>query len=63
MELNKTEWPYFVIGTLHTIISEALQLIFSVIISGITGGSIKQRSKKSSLYALPFVIIAWLPAW
>lgn len=45
MELNKSEWPYFVIGTLRTIISEALQLIFSVIISGIIGVSIKQRSK------------------
>lgn len=45
MELNKTEWPYFVIGTLCAIINGALQPIFSVIISDVIGVSIKQRSK------------------
>lgn len=44
MELNKAEWLYFVIGTLCTIISRALQPIFSVI-ADIIGVSIKQSSK------------------
>uniref|UniRef100_A0A663E120 ABC transmembrane type-1 domain-containing protein n=1 Tax=Aquila chrysaetos chrysaetos TaxID=223781 RepID=A0A663E120_AQUCH len=59
MELNKTEWPYFVIGTLHTIISEALQLIFSVIISGIIGMFVEKGEaavrETNSIYLLMFL--------
>ncbi|XP_058670941.1 ATP-dependent translocase ABCB1 isoform X2 [Ammospiza nelsoni] len=38
MKLNKTEWPYFVAGTLCAIINGALQPAFSVIFSEIIGG-------------------------
>ncbi|RMC04951.1 hypothetical protein DUI87_18129 [Hirundo rustica rustica] len=38
MKLNKTEWPYFVAGTLCAIINGALQPSFSVIFSEIIGG-------------------------
>lgn len=42
MALNKTEWPYFVVGTLCAIINGALQPVFSVIIADVIGVSIKQ---------------------
>uniref|UniRef100_A0A8B9EFE7 Multidrug resistance protein 1 n=1 Tax=Anser cygnoides TaxID=8845 RepID=A0A8B9EFE7_ANSCY len=45
MALNKTEWPYFVVGTLCAIINGALQPIFSVIIADVIGVSIKQIIK------------------
>lgn len=41
MALNKTEWPYFVVGTLCAIINGALQPVFSVIIADVIGVSIK----------------------
>uniref|UniRef100_A0A8C5JJC0 ATP binding cassette subfamily B member 4 n=1 Tax=Junco hyemalis TaxID=40217 RepID=A0A8C5JJC0_JUNHY len=37
MKLNKTEWPYFVVGTLCAIINGALQPAFAVIFSEIIG--------------------------
>uniref|UniRef100_A0A8C5JLP1 ATP binding cassette subfamily B member 4 n=1 Tax=Junco hyemalis TaxID=40217 RepID=A0A8C5JLP1_JUNHY len=39
MKLNKTEWPYFVVGTLCAIINGALQPAFAVIFSEIIGVS------------------------
>jgi len=50
MKLNKTEWPYFVVGTLCAIINGALQPIFSVMISDVIGVSIKSKSKNSICY-------------
>ncbi|RLW11219.1 hypothetical protein DV515_00001493, partial [Chloebia gouldiae] len=38
MKLNKTEWPYFVAGTLCAIINGGLQPAFAVIFSEIIGG-------------------------
>ncbi|XP_074938856.1 ATP-dependent translocase ABCB1-like isoform X2 [Phalacrocorax aristotelis] len=38
MKLNKTEWPYFVAGTLCAIINGALQPAFAIIFSEIIGG-------------------------
>ncbi|GAB0184714.1 ATP-dependent translocase ABCB1 [Grus japonensis] len=38
MKLNKTEWPYFVAGTLCAIINGALQPGFAIIFSEIIGG-------------------------
>uniref|UniRef100_A0A669QSJ2 ATP binding cassette subfamily B member 4 n=1 Tax=Phasianus colchicus TaxID=9054 RepID=A0A669QSJ2_PHACC len=62
MKLNKTEWPYFVVGTLCAIINGALQPIFSVMISDVIGVSIKSRRTLSavsfitnSTYALLFL--------
>lgn len=46
MKLNKTEWPYFVAGTLCAIINGALQPAFSVIFSEIIGVSWNKISKK-----------------
>ncbi|XP_074721099.1 phosphatidylcholine translocator ABCB4-like [Strix uralensis] len=59
MELNKTEWPYFVIGTLCAIINGALQPIFSVIISDIIGMFVEKGEaairETNSMYALLFL--------
>uniref|UniRef100_A0A803YMQ6 ATP binding cassette subfamily B member 1 n=1 Tax=Meleagris gallopavo TaxID=9103 RepID=A0A803YMQ6_MELGA len=49
MKLNKTEWPYFVVGTLCAIINGALQPTFSVMISDVIG------VKTNSTYALLFL--------
>ncbi|KAJ7413607.1 hypothetical protein BTVI_42967 [Pitangus sulphuratus] len=38
MKLNKTEWPYFVAGTLCAVINGALQPGFAIIFSEIIGG-------------------------
>ncbi|POI31133.1 hypothetical protein CIB84_005116, partial [Bambusicola thoracicus] len=47
MKLNKTEWPYFVVGTLCAIINGALQPIFSVMISDVIGivGLLSEKDK------------------
>ncbi|XP_032847603.2 ATP-dependent translocase ABCB1-like [Tyto alba] len=59
MELNKTEWPYFVIGTLCAIINGALQPLFSVIISDIIGMFVEKGEtiirETNSMYALLFL--------
>ncbi|XP_009947117.1 PREDICTED: multidrug resistance protein 3-like, partial [Leptosomus discolor] len=59
MELNKTEWPYFVIGTLCAIINGALQPIFSVIISDVIGMFVEKGEtairETNSMYALMFL--------
>ncbi|KAK4827802.1 LOW QUALITY PROTEIN: hypothetical protein QYF61_021794 [Mycteria americana] len=59
MELNKTEWLYFVIGILCTIINGALQPIFSVIISDVIGVFVEKGEaairETNSMYALLFL--------
>ncbi|NWQ73338.1 MDR3 protein, partial [Columbina picui] len=59
MELNKTEWPYFVIGTSCAIINGALQPIFSVIISDVIGMFVEKGEAAirdtNSTYALLFL--------
>uniref|UniRef100_A0A8C4WTK2 ATP-binding cassette sub-family B member 5 n=1 Tax=Gopherus evgoodei TaxID=1825980 RepID=A0A8C4WTK2_9SAUR len=39
MKLNKTEWPYFVVGTFSAIINGALQPAFAIIFSEVIGVS------------------------
>uniref|UniRef100_A0A8C3GPQ2 Phosphatidylcholine translocator ABCB4 n=1 Tax=Cairina moschata TaxID=8855 RepID=A0A8C3GPQ2_CAIMO len=61
MRLNKTEWPYFVAGTICAIINGALQPAFSVIFSEIIG-IFSQTEKqflreKSNLYSLLFLAL------
>ncbi|NXW65967.1 MDR3 protein, partial [Eurystomus gularis] len=59
MELNKTEWPYFVIGTLCAIINGALQPVFSVILSDVIGVFVEKGEtairETNSTYALLFL--------
>ncbi|KAK2531311.1 multidrug resistance protein 1 [Columba livia] len=59
MELNKTEWPYLVIGTLCAIINGALQPIFSVIVSDVIGMFVEKGEaairNTNSTYALLFL--------
>ncbi|KAM6281047.1 ATP-dependent translocase ABCB1-like [Porphyrio hochstetteri] len=61
MKLNKTEWPYFVVGTLCAIINGALQPAFSIIFSEIIGifsetdHSILRQ--KSNLYSVLFLVL------
>ncbi|OPJ81787.1 multidrug resistance protein 1 [Patagioenas fasciata monilis] len=59
MKLNKTEWPYLVIGTLCAIINGALQPIFSVIISDVIGMFVEKGEaairNTNSTYALLFL--------
>uniref|UniRef100_A0A8U7MU47 ABC-type xenobiotic transporter n=1 Tax=Corvus moneduloides TaxID=1196302 RepID=A0A8U7MU47_CORMO len=61
MKLNKTEWPYFVAGTLCAIINGGLQPAFAVIFSEIIG-IFSETDKdilreKSNLYSLLFLVI------
>ncbi|KFO56227.1 Multidrug resistance protein 1, partial [Corvus brachyrhynchos] len=61
MKLNKTEWPYFVAGTLCAIINGGLQPAFAVIFSKIIG-IFSETDKdilreKSNLYSLLFLVI------
>uniref|UniRef100_A0A8C4P4Z9 Phosphatidylcholine translocator ABCB4-like n=1 Tax=Dromaius novaehollandiae TaxID=8790 RepID=A0A8C4P4Z9_DRONO len=46
MRLNKTEWPYFVAGTVCAIINGALQPAFAIIFSEIIGVSLNKVYKK-----------------
>ncbi|KGL84068.1 Multidrug resistance protein 1, partial [Tinamus guttatus] len=59
MELNKTEWPYFVLGTLCAIINGALQPIFSVIISDVIGMFVEEGEiairRTNNMYSLLFL--------
>ncbi|NXJ85322.1 MDR3 protein, partial [Trogon melanurus] len=59
MDLNKTEWPYFVIGTLCAIVNGALQPIFSVIISDVVGMFVEKGEaairETNNMYALLFL--------
>uniref|UniRef100_A0A8C3NS64 Phosphatidylcholine translocator ABCB4 n=1 Tax=Geospiza parvula TaxID=87175 RepID=A0A8C3NS64_GEOPR len=60
MKLNKTEWPYFVVGTLCAIISGALQPAFAVIFSEIIGIFSETDKdalrKQSNIYSLLIVL-------
>uniref|UniRef100_A0A803YBU0 ATP binding cassette subfamily B member 1 n=1 Tax=Meleagris gallopavo TaxID=9103 RepID=A0A803YBU0_MELGA len=59
MKLNKTEWPYFVVGTLCAIINGALQPTFSVMISDVIGMFVEKGKaamrETNSTYALLFL--------
>ncbi|XP_052550932.1 ATP-dependent translocase ABCB1 isoform X6 [Tympanuchus pallidicinctus] len=59
MKLNKTEWPYFVVGTLCAIINGALQPVFSVMISDVIGMFVEKGKaamrETNSTYALLFL--------
>uniref|UniRef100_A0A8C5JKQ5 Phosphatidylcholine translocator ABCB4 n=1 Tax=Junco hyemalis TaxID=40217 RepID=A0A8C5JKQ5_JUNHY len=61
MKLNKTEWPYFVVGTLCAIINGALQPAFAVIFSEIIGifteTDKEALRKQSNLYSLLFLVL------
>lgn len=41
LKLNKTEWPYFVVGTVCAIANGALQPAFSIILSEMIAVSLK----------------------
>uniref|UniRef100_A0A8C4JHN8 Phosphatidylcholine translocator ABCB4-like n=1 Tax=Dromaius novaehollandiae TaxID=8790 RepID=A0A8C4JHN8_DRONO len=61
MRLNKTEWPYFVAGTVCAIINGALQPAFAIIFSEIIG-IFSETDKaiireKSNLYSLLFLAL------
>ncbi|XP_063268876.1 ATP-dependent translocase ABCB1 [Prinia subflava] len=61
MKLNKTEWPYFVAGTLCAIINGALQPAFAIIFSEIIGIFSETDKdllrKQSNLYSLLFLAL------
>ncbi|NXO51029.1 MDR1 protein, partial [Aramus guarauna] len=61
MKLNKTEWPYFVAGTLCAIINGALQPGFAIIFSEIIGIFSEDDHailrQKSNLYSLLFLVL------
>uniref|UniRef100_A0A663E1E6 ATP binding cassette subfamily B member 1 n=1 Tax=Aquila chrysaetos chrysaetos TaxID=223781 RepID=A0A663E1E6_AQUCH len=61
MKLNKTEWPYFVAGTVCAIINGALQPAFAIIFSEIIG-IFSETDKtilreKSNLYSVLFLVL------
>ncbi|NXH11661.1 MDR1 protein, partial [Bucco capensis] len=64
MKLNKTEWPYFVVGLLCAIINGALQPSFAIVFSEIIGVfSISDKAvlrEKSNLYSVLFLVIGIL---
>nr|XP_060638307.1 ATP-dependent translocase ABCB1 [Anolis sagrei ordinatus] len=57
MRLNKSEWPYFLVGTLSALINGAMQPAFSVIFSEIIGIFAKKENlrQKSDMYSLLFL--------
>ncbi|XP_027754516.1 multidrug resistance protein 1 isoform X1 [Empidonax traillii] len=61
MKLNKTEWPYFVAGTLCAVINGALQPGFAIIFSEIIGVFSETDKdllrQKSDLYSLLFLVL------
>ncbi|CAM5112321.1 unnamed protein product [Natator depressus] len=61
MKLNKSEWPYFVVGTFSAIINGALQPAFAIIFSEIIGVFAEPDKtvlrNKSNLYSLLFLAI------
>ncbi|XP_061324374.1 ATP-dependent translocase ABCB1-like isoform X2 [Pezoporus flaviventris] len=61
MKLNKTEWPYFVAGTLCAIINGVLQPAFAIIFSEIIGifseTDKKVLREKSNLYSVLFLVL------
>ncbi|XP_043821901.1 ATP-dependent translocase ABCB1 isoform X2 [Dromiciops gliroides] len=62
LKMNKTEWPYFVVGTFCAIVNGALQPAFSIIFSRIIGVFTEPsddvtRRQKSDLFSLLFLIL------
>ncbi|NXP51177.1 MDR1 protein, partial [Heliornis fulica] len=61
MKLNKTEWPYFVAGTLCAIINGALQPAFAIIFSEIIGTFSETEDailrEKGNLYSVLFLVL------
>ncbi|XP_067418366.1 phosphatidylcholine translocator ABCB4-like isoform X2 [Emydura macquarii macquarii] len=61
MKLNKTEWPFFVVGTLSAIINGALQPAFAIIFSEIIGIFAETDKtivrNKSNMYSLLFLAL------
>lgn len=49
LKLNKTEWPYFVVGTVCAIANGALQPAFSVIFSEMIAVSLKRSLNSLNL--------------
>ncbi|KYO26615.1 hypothetical protein Y1Q_0019106 [Alligator mississippiensis] len=67
MKLNKTEWPYFVVGILSAIINGALQPAFAIIFSEFIGvfatidkTSIRNKSNMFSLLLLVIGVISFI---
>ncbi|XP_051818316.1 ATP-dependent translocase ABCB1 [Antechinus flavipes] len=62
LKMNKTEWPYFVVGTFCAIINGGLQPAFSVIFSRIIGiftafHEPEKRKRDSEMFSLLFLIL------
>ncbi|DAA30732.1 TPA: Multidrug resistance protein 1-like [Bos taurus] len=61
LKLNKTEWPYLVVGTLCAIANGALQPAFSVIFSEMIAvfgtGDDETKRQNSNLFSLLFLIL------
>uniref|UniRef100_A0A8D0HHX3 ATP binding cassette subfamily B member 4 n=1 Tax=Sphenodon punctatus TaxID=8508 RepID=A0A8D0HHX3_SPHPU len=61
MKLNKSEWPYFVIGTFCAIVNGVLQPAFSIIFSEIIGifaiTDTKVIREKSNMFSLLFLAL------
>ncbi|XP_068091617.1 ATP-dependent translocase ABCB1 isoform X2 [Hyperolius riggenbachi] len=60
MSLNKTEWPYFVVGLICSLINGATQPAFAVIFSkiiGIFAGPADEMRAKSTMYSLIFLAL------
>ncbi|XP_072507688.1 ATP-dependent translocase ABCB1 isoform X2 [Notamacropus eugenii] len=62
LKMNKTEWPYFVVGTICALINGALQPAFSIIFSRIIGiftqpHTPEERRRDSDLFSLLFLVL------
>uniref|UniRef100_A0A5F8HDW4 Multidrug resistance protein 1 n=1 Tax=Monodelphis domestica TaxID=13616 RepID=A0A5F8HDW4_MONDO len=62
LKMNKTEWPYFVVGTFCAIVNGALQPTFSIIFSRIIGvftqpEDPETRKRKSDLFSVLFLVL------
>ncbi|KAM8979347.1 phosphatidylcholine translocator ABCB4 isoform 3-T4 [Sarcophilus harrisii] len=59
LKLNKTEWPYFVVGTLCAIVNGALQPAFSIIFSEMLAifgpGDDEMKQQKCNMFSLLFL--------
>uniref|UniRef100_A0A7N4NMN8 ATP binding cassette subfamily B member 1 n=1 Tax=Sarcophilus harrisii TaxID=9305 RepID=A0A7N4NMN8_SARHA len=59
LKMNKTEWPYFVVGIFCAIINGGLQPAFSVIFSRIIGvrAMNEKRKRDSDMFSLLFLVL------
>ncbi|KAM4705168.1 ATP-dependent translocase ABCB1-like [Rhinophrynus dorsalis] len=60
MRLNKTEWPYFVVGLISSTINGAMQPVFAIIFSKIIGvfaGEESEMRPKSTMFSLLFLAL------